>query len=572
MSAPPPPGGPGERSRRAARLEEEAPQFRSAPIAVARPPSLGRGMMGAGMGGVGVGGIGLDRVPGDYVGAGASAARSQFEEGMGVGVGGIGLDRVPGDYVGGAQFEEPKDDIRKLLAAENSKPSAAAASAPNAAAKDDASAAESNWSVDGGRSSLRSVPTYYPLEKSTRYVTGRDLGEITAQISDCCRIMSVHAEYEGNDDVPGTAYLRTSEHVEIQLQLWHGAAPRHPDGCVIVEAQRRRGDAVTFHKYSRNLLDAATGTFQPATYVSLEDREAEYCHKAEAMLVHHNDGQKKPSSSSIGGAGARTNTAEHENALLALEIAASLLKKDRMDARQLGMESLCLLTDPTRTGVETALIASRVVLTGSTQDESQDDAAKEDDYDADQWGIREAILALVQFGRLGDDGGFEQDSDSDDDSCTGCSHSGGGVPPDEQRHNDMLHNLALAVLANALDVLENHGARLCEAGSESPSSVADAFLSDSHEMMEKDLLKTLLGKLGDAEVKPHDATLSAKCLRSLCEASKDARRRARDLKAKQIVQTALEVGQRTHVKLEKESQKVIHTLAKAEEETTPGDH
>jgi hypothetical protein len=540
MSAPPPPGGPGERSRRAARLEEEAPQFRSAPIAVARPPSLGRGMMGAGMG--------LDRVPGDYVGAGASAAARSH------------------------QFEEPKDDIRKLLAAENSKPSAAA-SAPNAAAKDDASAAESNWSVDGGRASLRSVPTYYPLEKSTRYVTGRDLGEITAQISDCCRIMSVHAEYEGNDDVPGTAYLRTSEHVEIQLQLWHGAAPRHPDGCVIVEAQRRRGDAVTFHKYSRNLLDAATGTFQPATYVSLEDREAEYCHKAEAMLVHHNDGQKKPSSSSIGGAGAPTNTAEHENALLALEIAASLLKKDRMDARQLGMESLCLLTDPTRTGVETALIASRVVLTGSTQDESQDDAAaKEDDYDADQWGIREAILALVQFGRLGDDGGFEQDSDSDDDSCTGCSHSGGGVPPDEQRHNDMLHNLALAVLANALDVLENHGARLCEAGSESPSSVADAFLSDSREMMEKDLLKTLLGKLGDAEVKPHDATLSAKCLRSLCEASKDARRRARDLKAKQIVQTALEVGQRTHVKLEKESQKVIHTLAKAEEETTPGDH
>ena len=367
----------------------------------------------------------------------------------------------------------------------------------------------------------------------------------------------------------GTAYLRTSEHVEIQLQLWQGTAPRHPDGCVIVEAQRRRGDAVTFHRYSRNLLDAATGTFNPAAYVSLEDREAEYCQKAEDVLAHHgggNGGKKTPSID--GGNGPAT---EHENALLALEIAASLLKKDRMDARQLGMESLCLLTDPTRTGVETALIASRVVLTGSIQDESQDDA-KDDDYDgADQWGIREAILALVQFGRLGDDGGFEQDVDSDDDSCAGCS--GSGVPPDEQRHNDMLHNLALAVLANALDVLENHGARLCEAGSESPSSVADAFLSDSHEMMEKDLLKTLLGKLGDAEVKPHDATLSAKCLRSLCEASKDARRRARDLKAKQIVQTALEVGQRTHVKLEKESQKVIHTLAKeTEEEANSGDH
>lgn len=524
MSASLSPGAGGERSRRAARLEEEAPTFRSAPImAVARPPSLARGV-----------GMGLDRVPGDYVG-GAHHLQQQQQQPL--------------------KFEEPKDDIRKMMAAEQQLGDAGPAAPAAAAAA--AAAAESNWTVHGGSASLRSVPTYYPLEKSSRYVSGRSVGDITAQISDCCRIMSVHAEYEGNGDVPGTAYLRTSEHVEIQLQLWQGTAPRHPEGCVIVEAQRRRGDAVAFHRYSRNLLDAATGTFNPAAYVSLEDREAEYCQKAEDMLVHG----KKPS---IDGA-----STEHENALLALEIAASLLKKDRMDARQLGMESLCLLTDPTRTGVETALIASRVVLTGSTQDESQDDA-KDDDYDgADQWGIREAILALVQFGRLGDDGGFDQDVDSDDDSCTGCS--GSGVPPDEQRHNDMLHNLALAVLANALDVLENHGARLCEAGSESPSSVADAFLSDSHEMMEKDLLKTLLGKLGDAEVKPHDATLSAKCLRSLCEASKDARRRARDLKAKQIVQTALEVGQRTHVKLEKESQKVIHTLAKETEEDATGD-
>jgi len=517
------PGGPGERSRRAAaRLEEEAPQFRSAAVSVARPPSLAqRG---------GIGGVGLDRVPGDYVGAASAAVRP-------------------------SPFEEPKDDIRKLLAAEtqaDSKPATAAAAV--------APSAESNWAIDGGSTSLRSIPTYYPLEKSSRCVSlgGRGVEDITARISDCCRIMSVHAEYEGGGDVPGTAYLRTSEHVEIQLQLWQGTAPRHPDGCVIVEAQRRRGDAVTFHKYSRNLLDAATGAFDPANYVSLEDREAEYCQKAE----HMRDSLKKSSASSS--APSASAPSEHENALLALEIAASLLKKDRMDARQLGMESLCLLTDPTRTGVETALIASRVVLTGSTQDESQDDDG--DDCDGtDQWGIREAILALVQFGRLGDDGGFEQDVDSDDDSCAGCS--GGGVPPDEQRHNDLLHNLALAVLANALDVLETHGARLCEAGSESPSSVADAFLSDSREMMERDLLKTLLGKLGDAQVKPHDATLSAKCLRSLCEASKDARRRARDLKAKQIVQTALEVGQRTHVKLEKESQKVIHTLAKAEEET-----
>ena len=155
-------------NRAAARLEEEAPQFRSAAVQVARPPSLAqRG---------GIGGVGLDRVvPGDYVGAASAAVRP-------------------------SPLEEPKDDIRKLLAAEDSKPAAAAAAVPPPAAP----SAESNWTIEGGSSSLRSIPTYYPLEKSSRCVSlgGRGVEDITARISDCCRIMSVHAEYEGGGDVP----------------------------------------------------------------------------------------------------------------------------------------------------------------------------------------------------------------------------------------------------------------------------------------------------------------------------------------------------------------------------------
>jgi len=47
-----------------------------------------------------------------------------------------------------------------------------------------------------------------------------------------------------------------------------------------------------------------------------------------------------------------------ENTLTALAMAASLLKKDRVDARRVGMDSLVLLTDHLRAGVETAKIAS----------------------------------------------------------------------------------------------------------------------------------------------------------------------------------------------------------------------
>ena len=161
--------------RAAARLEEEAPQFRSAAVQVARPPSLAqRG---------GIGGVGLDRVPGDYVGAAAAARLSSPQQPQ--------------------KFEpelQPKDDIRKLLAAEDSKPSAVPAGAAAAVPP-----AESNWTVEGGSTSLRSIPTYYPLEKSSRCVSlgvGSGVEDITARISDCCRIMSVHAEYEGGGDVP----------------------------------------------------------------------------------------------------------------------------------------------------------------------------------------------------------------------------------------------------------------------------------------------------------------------------------------------------------------------------------
>ncbi len=50
-----------------------------------------------------------------------------------------------------------------------------------------------------------------------------------------------------------------------------------------------------------------------------------------------------------------------------IQMTAKLLRKDRMDATRLGMESLCLLTDLSQTGMENAPIASQVVLFVSNQ-------------------------------------------------------------------------------------------------------------------------------------------------------------------------------------------------------------
>ena len=255
-----------------------------------------------------------------------------------------------------------------------------------------------------------------------------------------------------------------------------------------------------------------------------------------------------------------------------MEIAASLLKKDRMDARQLGMETLCLLTDPAKSGIETALLASKVVLFGAV-DAGNELLLEDDDYmPAEDLGVREAILSLVQFGRLGEYIDFEEEEDA-----------GANLHAEEKEFNALLHNLALAVLANALDVLEQHGNEMARVGSnanpdasnvavaraaateETPSTNTNAFLEETKEISKRELLSTLLNVLGRAESKPHDACLSAQCLRSLFQASKKAKRKARDLNAKQIVNTALDVGRRSHVKLENETKKIMLELQKTDD-------
>jgi hypothetical protein len=90
--------------------------------------------------------------------------------------------------------------------------------------------------------------------------------------------------------------------------------------------------------------------------------------------------------------------------------------------------------------------------------------------------------------------------------------------------------------------------------------MANAFIQDAQNVTQKDILSTLISELGKATMKPHNACLSAKCLRSLLGASKDARLRAKELGAKQVVSTALDVGVRTHAKLETECKKVEKVL------------
>jgi len=392
---------------------------------------------------------------------------------------------------------------------------------------------QSNWSP----TQLRPVPAFYPLERSSRFIED-SLSDVVSRVSEANRVLSVHAVY---CDDTATASLLTAENVEMQLCLWKtgGGAKQQREG-IVVELQRRKGDSIAFHRYSRYILDAAVGDFDAEEHLEKHGTELDVVYSKKVHRLLNLESGKEAAT-------------ELENAIIAIEIAHGLLMKDRMDARQLGLESLCLLTDPNKTGLTTALIASRVVLLGTAQDleSEQDDNLMFDEAPFQE--IRQTILSLIQLRRIGDVDEFDV----------------GAEVSEEEEHITVLHNLALAVLANALDVVENEE-RLQEKPEEtrkpaarraSSANIVESFLSDAKEVAgEHEIVKTLIKELGKAGLKPHNACLSAKCIGSLCRASDKARRRAKELGAKTVVQTALEVGTRTHLKLETECKTVMHTL------------
>lgn len=405
---------------------------------------------------------------------------------------------------------------------------ASATAKPEVKTPPSSSEIKSNWSPR----QLRPVPAFYPLERSSRFVED-ELPAVVSRVSEANRLLSVHAAY---CDDTATATMLTAENVEMHLSLWKTSGKQEG---IVIEIQRRKGDSIAFHRYARCILDAAVGELDIQEHIENhgEDLDIVYSKKIHRLLSMETE------------AGTET-----ENAIIAVEIAHGLLMKDRMDARQLGLESLCLLTDPKKTGITTALIASRVVLLGTALD--IDSPTPEEGLMFDETPfqeIRQTILSLVQFRRIGEADEFDDNEDESED----------------EEHITILHNLALAVLANALDVIENddllsEGAPeeiRTRSRTETSESISQRFMEDAQEFSDnREILKTLISELGNAGVKPHNACLSAKCIGSLCRASDKARNRAKDLGAKTVVQTALDVGTRTHLKLERECDRVMQTL------------
>ncbi len=473
------------------------------------------------------------------------------------------------------------------------------------------------------------------------------ISDISHRISDACQQLSIQGSW---DNLSASATLFSMERVEMVVSMYfddtvsegesegkvktvslsrlHCFHSRHlldfvlSPPVLLVEIVRRKGCPVTFNKYRRNLFQAAEGKFDPHSFHLSDGLEKpngrDRCNKPRATLSRQKPSLSRPplrppsfsaddaasfafmksdSYDSSSGKQPLHQGEEDSNdivdkALVALNIAASLITKDRVDARRLGMESLILLTDPLRAGIETAKIASRVVLLGTAREDlvwKANDVAVGFgvDEDVDELfdesaglGIRERILELI----MGDD--FAGKSSEDD------MHGHDGI---DKEFRDSMFNSCLCVLSNALNTLESDArspARPPEAADEeddrkpSPSNrrraatepavrpsqdrnVSKRFIDDTNNNFGCDVLSSLIRILGQAKTNPHDAYQSAKCLGVLfkgCGNSHKARAR-RDLDAKRIISAALEVGARSHAKLADASRVAMAALVSDDEDS-----
>ena len=101
-----------------------------------------------------------------------------------------------------------------------------------------------------------------------------------------------------------------------------------------------------------------------------------------------------------------------------------------------------------------------------------------------------------------------------------------------------------------------------------PAPLSKRFLDGTRQSFGCDVLSSLIKVLAQARTNPHDAYHSARCLGVLfrgCGSAHKARAR-RDLDAKRIIAAALEVGSRSHAKLEDASRLAMMALVTDDED------
>lgn len=296
-----------------------------------------------------------------------------------------------------------------------------------------------NWTV----SVLPEMPYFYLKEKTSVVIFKDSPQEIANRIIESAKEMNCIGECNGST----AKAILTVDDTEFSIQLFRVWLDEKRNECTFVELQRLSGSPIVFHTVARNILAASK-----KNVVSSNTKTAKVPRVRRNLTI-----------SRIETTGLGDNEEESKLLTCSVGIVDCLLKKDRIDANLLGMESLQLLTNKTNSSDSMVSYASNIVMDGG---EFMD--------------VRDRVISLMA-------------NDEPEESVF------------ELKYYNKMRLCAFQTLANALDNIFNN-----------TSSI------EKHEKFANDdsLMSILLGELeNDTGSNAHVAYFAAKALLSMIENS-----------------------------------------------------
>lgn len=351
------------------------------------------------------------------------------------------------------------------------------------------------WNV----TSLRPVPALYPLEKTCIIVDeNMPLSVLCARMSNFLRVNSVCCTFHKH-----SVDCVTMGGLKFSIHLWKAR------NGVIVEMQRRQGCAIQMQHYRHGLVEAIMTSGEPPV-VSCQRLNV---HTVDCSIFHEMERKSN-------------------ECLSALKIAKRLLESDHYDQNRLGMESLVAMTNPATVLKKDANFVSRALVCG--------DAPLGDC-------LRDAVVRYFHNIERNDDSsveslGYDSDDDDEEEEYLQGPHFGA------------MHNLALRVMANALQVVSEL---------EDGRSVAELSMVDLESPFWDAFCNSLVYNIQEAHFRPREAALSAQCLNVLTRLAPILCECPIMDRLVPALPEANACGKACSLLLERESEQLMSTLAEA---------
>jgi len=469
---------------------------------------------------------------------------------------------------------------------------------------------------------IKTIPDYYPLERTHTIVSSKNIRTIVIpNLRHCFRTLGIQVI---TTDGLG-ASLITKEYIDIHLYFWKMKNNDfETDSRVYIELQRRQGDSIMYHHYVKQILKAATAT--NVTQDNGNDKNSKYNSDAkegryspfstttifppplipkinnsknENTISNHDEtrGSFDPSLESL-----YNQQQKKKYSCCPIQMAIGLLKSKQLDSQMLGMESLCMLTDPSKTDRSIASQVSRDIIFGNNNNdflhtfvfkmilllqqpkEGTTQSRDDDEYDSDYYDDDDDDASLSQ----------QQNDNKDHDiwkllpNIIGCSRK------NYSRAIVILRHYALTILSNAWEVFYCHRQNLIqeeERNNEGGENLGATFFSfssavtttvtkitkDSNSKIKlpkqqynknyrhnnddssiMDLIIQVLWKdIACAHYQPHNACLAIKCLSFLF---RFWQRYILSEEEQCILERAKMVGKATNIRLETLSRELLHQI------------